>query len=163
MGMKFGRGAGISILLFCMIGTSGYCDTEVKKTHKNINKTIGISQELPEQTKLVTTPDKLLPYYQTLDSTHFTYRCYDPYVLKSKSAAIEVCEIFPVKLQIFDWPETEVIHLIRGEVTITEMDGATTNYHAGDIFVLPEGFKGIWSQKEKIIKVTVRNPLFWKE
>lgn len=125
--------------------------------------TVPISKTVPNNVKSTHAPDNDPPYYQTVDGTHFSYRCFDPYTLEKKQAAVEVCEMEPVKLKILYWPETEVIQLIRGQVTITESDGAVRQYSAGDIFVLPQGFKGIWNQPEKLSKVVVRQPLFWKD
>ena len=130
---------------------------------ENINKIFEISKEMPESVKLIEAPDISMPHYKVLDNTKFSYKCYVPYTLPSKLVAVEVCEIQPVKLEVLSWPETEVIHLIRGTVKITEDSKHTKVYKAGDIFVLPEGFKGIWHQEGVLLKVTVRHPLFWQE
>ena len=124
--------------------------------------TVPIEKAVPASVKTTQAPDSD-PHYQVLDGTHFSYRCHVPYTLKTGEAAIEVCEIDPVKLQVRGWPETEVIHLIRGQVTVTEEGGASRSYQGGDIFVLPQGFKGIWEQRAPLLKVTVRHPLFWKD
>ena len=105
----------------------------------------------------------VLKYSLNGSKPNFSYKCFVPYTLKGKLAAVELCEIHPVKLHILNWPETEIVHMISGHVTVTEYDGTVTRYKAGDIFVLPEGFKGIWSQTENIRKLTVRHPLFWDE
>jgi len=129
----------------------------------NLEKTLVLPQFIPQNINVINAPDEVLPYYQALDNTHFSYKCFVPYTLKGKLAAVELCEIYPVKLHILNWPETEIIHMISGHVTVTEYDGTVTRYKPGDIFVLPEGFKGIWSQTENVRKLTVRHPLFWKE
>jgi uncharacterized protein len=125
--------------------------------------TVSIAKTVPETVKTVKAPNMDPAHYRTLKNTQFSYRCYVPYVLKTGLAAVEVCEINPVKLQIINWPETEVIHLVSGRVTITHNDGSMHQYSAGDIFVLPEGFKGVWDQPEVLSKVVVRHPLYWKE
>jgi hypothetical protein len=152
------NGMALLLLFFC---TQCFC--EAKANIINIEKTLNVSKTIPEYAETTNSPDQVPPYYQTLNSTHFSYRCYVPYTLKSKLVAIEVCEINPVKLQIFNWPETEIISLVEGEVNIIEEDGSVANYSAGDVFVLPEGFKGIWNQKVKIKKITVRHPLVWQD
>ena len=151
-------GMAFLLLFFC---TQCFCETEAKVI--SIEKTLNISKTIPEYVEIANSPDQVPPYYQTLNNTHFSYRCYVPYTLKSKLVAIEVCEINPVKLQIFNWPETEVISLVEGDVSIIEEDGSVANYSAGDVFVLPEGFKGVWNQKGKIKKITVRHPLVWPD
>lgn len=108
-------------------------------------------------------PDEDSLHYKALGDTHFSYRCHVPYTLTTGQAAIEVCEIEPVKLEIRHWPETEVIQLVTGYVTITHADGSIQRYAAGETFVLPEGFKGVWDQPVKLSKIVVRHPLFWKD
>lgn len=102
-------------------------------------------------------------YHRTLEGTHFSYRCHVPYTLKTKQTAVEVCEGDPVTLQILSWSETEVINLIEGAVTVTEADGASKSYVAGDIFVLLQSFKGVWRQTGRLSKVVARHPLYWKD
>ncbi len=124
--------------------------------------TVPIDKKVPDHIATTKAPDVDPKHYRTLDGTHFSYRCHVPYTLKTKQAAIEVCEIDPVTLQILSWPETEVINLIEGAVTVTDANGDSQSYVAGDIFVLPQGFKGVWRQAGKLSKVVVRHPLYWK-
>ncbi|WP_235491937.1 cupin domain-containing protein [Paracidovorax avenae] len=121
-----------------------------------------VPKSVPATARTVKASDRD-PHYITRNGTHFTYRCHVPYTLPGQVAAIEVCEIEPVDLEILSWPETEVIHIIQGMVTVTGTDGLGKTYSAGDIFVLPQGFKGTWSQTRKLLKVAVRQPLYWKE
>ncbi|MEG4634600.1 cupin domain-containing protein [Microcoleus sp. AR_TQ3_B6] len=125
--------------------------------------TILIEKKLPYGIKTIKAPDTDQRHYTTLAGTHFSYRCNIPYTLKTKEAAIKICEIDPVELKILSWPETEVINIIKGEVEIEEANGIKKTYVAGDMFVLPQGFKGVWRQSEMLIKVVVRHPLYWKD
>jgi len=125
--------------------------------------TVPIEKSVPNTVKTVLAPDSDRLHYRTLDGTHFSYRCHIPYNFPNKMAAVEVCKIDPVTLQILSWPETEVISLVEGEVTISESNGHTNTYVAGNVFVLPQGFKGVWKQSEKLLKVVVRQPLYWKD
>lgn len=127
------------------------------------NVTVSIEKKVPDHIVTIKAPDVDPKHYRTLEGTHFSYRCHVPYTLKTKQAAIEVCEIDPVTLKILSWPETEVINLIEGAVTVTEASGVSKSYVAGDIFVLPQGFKGVWHQSERLSKVVVRHPLYWKD
>jgi hypothetical protein len=133
------------------------------KPLERASSTVPISKSVPASVGTTQAPDTDQTHYRTLLGTHFSYRCHVPYTLPNKDAAVEVCEIDPVTLQILSWPETEVIHLIKGEVTITEPNGQSSSYTAGDIFVLPKGFKGVWRQSQKLQKVVVRQPLYWKD
>lgn len=122
-----------------------------------------LTNTLPPDTRTVVAPDSIARIYRTLEGTHFSYRCHVSYRHESKTAAVELCEIDPVVLQIEDWPETEVVQLIKGAVTITEADGSVQIYESGDAFVLPQGFAGIWRQAGPLLKRVVRHPLFWEE
>ncbi|MEY2893033.1 MAG: hypothetical protein RJA98_2941 [Pseudomonadota bacterium] len=133
------------------------------KASPRAKATVPIAASVPESIQTVHAPDTDPAHYRVLEGTHFSYRCHDPYTFPNRTAAVEVCEIDPVTLEIRYWPETEVIHLVRGEVTITEPDGRTSNHVAGDIFVLPRGFKGVWRQSGQLLKVVVRQPLYWKD
>ncbi|WP_253819829.1 cupin domain-containing protein [Variovorax paradoxus] len=126
-------------------------------------ETLHIARVVPSTVPTTKAPDEDSEHYRTLEGTHFEYRCYVPYMLPTKQAAVEVCEIEPVKLDIRKWPETEVIQLVTGRVAITHMDGSVHRYGAGDTFVLPQGFKGVWDQPGKLSKIVVRHPLFWKD
>jgi uncharacterized protein len=46
----------------------------------------------------------------------------------------------------------EFVHLIKGEITITEDGGNATNVSAGDAFVVEAGFKGTWKIKQAVLK-----------
>lgn len=124
---------------------------------------VSIQQQLPENIKTVMAPDVDKHHYVTLNGTHFSYRCHVLYTLKTKQAAVEICEIAPVELKIISWPETEVINIVKGSVEIEEQDGSKKSFREGDMFVLPQGYKGIWRQTEVLHKVVVRHPIYWKD
>lgn len=132
------------------------------KASARARATVPIDASVPDSVQTVHAPDSDPAHYRVVEGTHFSYRCHDPYTFSNRTAAVQVCEIDPVTLEIRYWPETEVIHLVRGEVTITEPDGRTSNHVAGDIFVLPVGFKGVWRQSGQSLKVVMRQPLYWK-
>jgi len=125
------------------------------------NKTALIENDIPNNVEILNLPDTT-EHYQTLNGTHFSVRCYVPYILSTEQAAIQICNIYPVTLEIISWPETEVINLTKGHVEIIENNGEIKHYSAGDIFILPQGFKGEWRQSEMISKIVVRHPLYWK-
>jgi len=133
------------------------------KASPRAKATVPVAASVPGSVQTIHAPDSDPAHYRVVEGTHFSYRCHDPYTFPDRTAAVQVCEIDPVTLEIRYWPETEVIHLVRGEVTITEPDGHTTNHVAGDIFVLPRGFKGVWRQSGQLLKVVVRQPLYWKD
>lgn len=124
--------------------------------------TLKIDKVIPTNIETLREPDTDKKHYKTLEGTHYSYRCAEQYAHKGNNAAVELCEIDPVSIRIFSWPETEVINLVSGEVLIIEENGNQKSYLPGDVFVLPEGFRGIWINKEKIVKIAVRHPLYWK-
>ena len=66
-------------------------------------------------------------------------------------------EAAPSTSNWIDWPATEFIILIAGEVIIAEK-GRTTTFRAGDCFVLPQGLRCVWKQYDTVRKffITLR-------
>ena len=48
--------------------------------------------------------------------------------------------------------ESEFCHLLAGVITVTGDDGSERTYRAGDAFVSPAGFTGIWDVREQARK-----------
>lgn len=42
------------------------------------------------------------------------------------------------------YSEEEYCHLLEGEVVLTDLDGNSASFSAGDSFVVPAGFEGTW-------------------
>ena len=55
-----------------------------------------------------------------------------------------------------DYPRTEYVLMLSGRVLITNDDGTQNEFKAGDIFVMPKGFTGIWDVREPMRKVIVK-------
>jgi hypothetical protein len=51
------------------------------------------------------------------------------------------------------YSEYELCHLLEGTVRITSEDGVERSYQAGDTFVIPSGFRGIWEVIEPCRKI----------
>jgi uncharacterized cupin superfamily protein len=49
----------------------------------------------------------------------------------------------------------EFIHMFEGKVTLSEDNGPTRQFSAGDSFQIPKGFTGLWKTEERIRKVFV--------
>lgn len=47
---------------------------------------------------------------------------------------------------VMDTPATydEFVVVLKGELILSDNDGNTATYHAGDMFMLPKGFMGTW-------------------
>ena len=49
----------------------------------------------------------------------------------------------------------EACFVVRGRVTLTDAEGRSETFAAGEAFLLPRGFKGIWSQSDDFMKLFV--------
>ncbi len=61
----------------------------------------------------------------------------------------------PGWVRIDVWPYTEVCVIRSGAVEIEDDRGATRRFGAGEAFVIPQGFAGIWRTLEPTEKVFV--------
>ncbi len=52
-------------------------------------------------------------------------------------------------------PVDEACFITRGSVTVTDSEGRSETFGAGEGFLLPRGFKGTWSQSEDFAKLFV--------
>ena len=57
---------------------------------------------------------------------------------------------------IEDFPFTEYVLMISGRVVVTDKDGKTRSFAAGDTFVIPKGWSGEWDVRERMKKQIVR-------
>ncbi len=53
------------------------------------------------------------------------------------------------------WPYDEVCVLVEGRVAIRAADGSRREFGAGEAFVVPRGFSGVWETLEPTRKVFV--------
>ena len=60
------------------------------------------------------------------------------------------------KTIIEDFPFTEYVLMISGSVIVTEDDGTSRVFAAGDTFVIPKGWNGIWDVQKRMKKQIVR-------
>jgi uncharacterized cupin superfamily protein len=58
-------------------------------------------------------------------------------------------------LRSFNYPKDEFIYILEGTVTTTDSDGTKHEFHAGDTFVLPKGWVGLWDMKTHFKKIIV--------
>ncbi|MEM7195339.1 MAG: cupin domain-containing protein [Pseudomonadota bacterium] len=71
-------------------------------------------------------------------------------------ARVGVWEAGPGELSIDNFPFTEYVLMISGRVKVTETDGTSYQFSAGDTFVIPKGWKGVWDVQERMKKQIVR-------
>jgi uncharacterized cupin superfamily protein len=53
------------------------------------------------------------------------------------------------------YAENEFCHITRGVVRLEDTDGRSWTFKAGDSFVVPAGFSGVWEVKEATSKLYV--------
>ena len=69
---------------------------------------------------------------------------------------VGVWEANEVAAHLKNYPWTEYVLMLSGRVVITNDDGTQNEFKAGDIFVMPKGFTGIWDVREPMKKVIVK-------
>ena len=57
---------------------------------------------------------------------------------------------------IENFPFTEYVLMISGSVIVTEEDGTSRAFVAGDTFVIPKGWSGVWDVQKRMKKQIVR-------
>ena len=60
------------------------------------------------------------------------------------------------KTVIENFPFTEYVLMISGSVIVTDKDGTSRRFSAGDTFVIPKGWSGDWDVQERMKKQIVR-------
>ncbi|MEW6559405.1 MAG: cupin domain-containing protein [Pseudomonadota bacterium] len=53
---------------------------------------------------------------------------------------------------LYDPHEEEFCVLLEGRMTLTADDGTAQSFHAGDAFVVPGGFSGVWENHTRVRK-----------
>ena len=65
---------------------------------------------------------------------------------------IGVWEAGAGKTILKNFPFTEYVLMISGSVIVTEEDGTSRSFVAGDTFVIPKGWSGVWNVQERMKK-----------
>lgn len=60
------------------------------------------------------------------------------------------------KVNLNNFPFTEYVLMISGRVIVTEQDGTSREFGAGDTFVIPRGWSGEWDVQHRMKKQVVR-------
>ncbi|MGI9318492.1 MAG: cupin domain-containing protein [bacterium] len=69
---------------------------------------------------------------------------------------IGLWEAGPGKSIIENFPFTEYVLMVSGSVIVTEEDGTSREFVAGDTFVIPKGWSGVWDVQKRMKKQIVR-------
>ena len=76
--------------------------------------------------------------------------------LKDTPVKVGVWEAGAGKSTLKNFPFTEYVLMISGSVLVTELDGSSMLFEAGDTFVIPKGWSGTWDVQERMKKQIVR-------
>jgi uncharacterized cupin superfamily protein len=58
-------------------------------------------------------------------------------------------------LRSSNYPKDEFIYVLEGSVVTTDANGTKHEFHAGDAFVLPKGWVGLWDMNAHFKKIIV--------
>lgn len=72
------------------------------------------------------------------------------------TARVGVWEAGESKTYLEDYPFTEYVLMISGHLVVTNDDGSENAFKAGDTFVIPKGFSGVWDIRERMKKQMVQ-------
>ena len=74
------------------------------------------------------------------------------YTTADRSIMTGVWECAPCKEEIDAYPVHEMMTVLDGSVTVTDADGQTETYEAGDTFFIPKGTPCTWKITKKMRK-----------
>lgn len=96
-------------------------------------------------------PSNLTPQdaFTTGDRTELNHTFY---ATKDESVLSGVWECAPCREEIESYPVHEMMTVISGSVTLTNADGISDTFKAGDVFFIPKGTKCIWHITETLRK-----------
>lgn len=75
---------------------------------------------------------------------------------EDSTAQIGVWEADVSKTRLIDYPWTEYVLMISGHLIVINDDGTSNEFKAGDTFVMPKGFTGIWDIRERMKKQHIK-------
>jgi uncharacterized cupin superfamily protein len=58
-------------------------------------------------------------------------------------------------LRATNYPKDEFVYVLEGSVVTTDVSGTKHEFHAGDAFILPKGWVGVWDMKAHFKKIIV--------
>ena len=142
----------LSAALWLAAGISGRADTR-KNTSMGPLKIIDVSPKPPAD--LVTRPVVDRPFWTVIAGEKPTSGYRRDYSSTDQRLHVGYSQYDQVTLQLKNWPIDEFMHILEGQVEITDESGASKIYGPGDMFVMPKGFNGTWRQLSPIKKLDV--------
>ena len=94
-------------------------------------------------------------YWTVTEGDRPTYTSRSDFVSADERLHVGVSQYDKMTLRLTDYPVDEFMHILEGQVEITDENGASKVYGPGDKFVMPKGFSGTWRQLSAIKKLDV--------
>jgi uncharacterized cupin superfamily protein len=109
---------------------------------------------LVEESLLASEPIEYLPAPEKIVSGHPRQRVWSQYTDASQKFSVGIWECEPGAWRI-RYTEEEYCRIVMGRSLLTSADGVVREVVAGDEFVIPRGFEGVWEVIEHTRKVYV--------
>ena len=74
------------------------------------------------------------------------------YASEDGSILCGVWECAPSREELEAYPVNEMMTVLSGSVTLTNADGSSDTFTAGDTFFIPKGTRGVWEITETMKK-----------
>jgi len=109
---------------------------------------------LVEESLLASEPIEYLPAPEKIVSGHPRQRVWSQYTDASQKFSVGIWECEPGAWRI-RYTEEEYCRVVMGRSLLTSADGVVREVVAGDEFVIPRWFEGVWEVLERTRKVYV--------
>ena len=140
----------ISAALCLAMGVATHANTK-EETPMAAVKIIDVSPKAPAD--LATYPVEDQPFWTVTAGDGPTSGSRKDFVSPDGRFQVGYSQYDEMTLQLRDWPIDEFMHILEGQVEITDESGASKIYGPGDMFVMPKGFNGTWRQLGPIKKL----------
>ena len=109
---------------------------------------------LIEESLLASEPVEYLPAAEKIVSGNPRQRVWSHYTDASQKFSVGVWECEPGAWRV-RYTEEEYCRIVTGRSLLTSADGVVLEVVAGDEFVIPRGFEGVWEVVERTRKIYV--------
>ena len=116
-------------------------------------KIIRLETAALEQVELKAVED--LSFMKVIDGDDAQYGGLSSFISADNSFLVGLSTYTKASLTLTDWPTSEFMYFLEGQVEITDEGGESIVYGRGDAIVMPKGFNGTWRQLSPIKKIHV--------
>ena len=109
---------------------------------------------LIEESLLASEPVEYLPAAEKIVSGNPRQRVWSHYTDASQKFSVGIWECEPGAWRV-RYTEEEYCRIVTGRSLLTSADGVVREVVAGDEFVIPRGFEGVWEVVERTRKIYV--------